>query len=87
MYYNYTTLLLCLFSLLQLNLPFFIPLLPSPCLLPGCEVKEHGFMGQPGSEVPIHAGLLRALLQRQLRTVQTGCQGEGGERATAESTG
>lgn len=57
------------------------------CLPPGCEVKEHGFLGQPGSEVPVHTGLLRAILQRQLRTVQTGCQGERGERATAESTG
>lgn len=34
-------------------------------LLPGCEVKEHGFLGQPGSEVPVHTGL-SALLQRQL---------------------
>lgn len=70
-----------LFSLLQSYLT------PSPHPLPGCEVKEHGFLGQPGSEVPVHAGLLRALFQRQLRTVQTGRQGERGERETAESTG
>lgn len=70
----------CLFSRLH-----FLPL--SPPLLPGCEVKEHGFLGQSGSEVPVHAGLLGALLQRQLRTVQTSRQGERGERETVESTG
>ena len=62
-------------------------LTPSPRLLPGCEVKEHGFLGQPRSEVPVDAGLRRALLQRQLWTVQAGRQGEGGERETAESPG
>lgn len=63
----------------------FLPIFA--CVLPGGEVKEHGFLGQPGSEVPVHTGLVCAFLQRQLRTVQTGRQGEGGERETAESTG
>lgn len=68
-------------------LPFNHFLNPLSSLLPGCEVKEHGFLGQPRSEVPVDAGLRRALLQRQLRTVQAGRQGEGGERETAESSG
>lgn len=55
-----------------------------PCLPPGCEAKEHGVLGQPGSEVSVHAGVLGALLQRQLRTVPTCRPREGGERATAE---
>lgn len=53
--------------------------------LPGCEAEEHGFLGQPGSEVPVHTGLLSALLQRQLRTVPTCRPRERGERETAES--
>lgn len=53
-------------------------------LHPGREVKEHGFLGQPGSEVPVHAGLLGALLQRQLWTVPTCRPREGREGETAK---
>lgn len=69
--------------------PFLICVFFNPHLLhlTGCEVEEYGFLGQPGSEVPINTSLLNAFLKRQLRTVQTGRQGERGERETTESTG
>lgn len=38
-------------SSLRLVLLFFL----------GCEAKDHGLLGQPGSEVPVHASLRRAL--------------------------
>lgn len=56
-------------------------------LPPGRKVKEHGLLGQPGSEVPVHTVLLCALLKWQLWTVQKGSQGERGEGETVKSTG
>lgn len=54
-------------------------------LLSGREAEEHGLLGQPGPAVPVHAGLLRALLQRQLRAVPTCRPRERGAREAAES--
>lgn len=57
------------------------------CPPAGVQTEEHGLLGQSGSEVSVHARLPGALLQRQLRAVPPGGQGEGGEGAAAESAG
>lgn len=55
--------------------------------VPGCETKEHGLLGQPGSSRPVCTDVLAALVQRQLRALQARRHGEGGAGETAESPG
>lgn len=78
-----------LFSVLHFGLFFKLDLvfLFVSFLFIGGQDKEHGFLGQPGSKVPVHTGVLGALFKRQLWKIQAGREREGGERETAESTG
>lgn len=91
LYYSSTVWFILIFMASFMAFPFTTPsflfLFPLlSFLLPGCEVEEHGFLGQPSSEVPVHPSLLSSLLEWQLWTVPTGRQGEGGARETAEGT-